>query len=203
MGLDITAYAEAKLLQEDNEDIECIHEWHDNFEKEYPDALPTEVFWINKSFPKQGEGLVGGVYMYSYCDSEGFHCSYAGWSNIRNFLAKACGYKKASVTEIALTNPSILDSDNSYWRNSVENLPYQQSAFNGKCTDRLHYLLNFSDCEGIINHQCCKTILEDLLWLKEKDKENPCLEDYTFSKFNQLIGLFSFAVNNNGIVKFH
>ena len=203
MGLDITAYSEVKLLQEKNEDIECLYTWSDDFEEEYSDAYPTTVLSINESFPRQSEGLVEGVYMYSSYDDTSFRCSYSGWSEIRNFLAKACGYKKISVTEISLVNPTILDIDSSYWRDSVEKLPYQHAAFNGKPTDRLHYLLNFSDCEGVINNRCCKTILEDLLWLKEKDKENPCLEDYTLSKLNQLISVFGFAANNNGVVEFH
>ena len=199
MGLDIRAYSEVELLEEVNE---MIYIWERIEELESED-LSITTFYINTHFPLQGEGIVRGVYSYKNSDSVGFRIGYSGWSLLRNSLAKSCGYPETTVSEVALTHPSILDQDNLYWRNNVENLPYQQSAFMGTSSDRLHYLLNFSDCEGVINTGCCKTIYQDLLWLKQKDKENPCIEDVFMVKFNQLIELFKFAAENNGVVKFH
>ena len=173
MGLDITGYSEVKLLQEDTDEIECIWEWQDQFDEDYPDSSPTTVLYMNPSFPEQCSGLVTGVYMYESTDDAQLRYGYGVWSNIRNILAKACGYKKANIIDISFTNPEILDDDNHWWRTSVERHPYQQSAFNKDGSDKLYYLLNFSDCEGIIDHEHCKIIYEDLLWLKEKDKENP------------------------------
>ena len=199
MGLGITAYGEVELLEEVNEII-CVWERMEELESE---DISTTTFHINTHFPLQGEGIVRGVYSYKSSDNVGFSTSYTVWGLLRNSLAKSCGYSETTVSEVALTQPSILDQDNLWWRNNVEKMPYQQSAFMGSPSDRLHYLLNFSDCEGVINTECCKTIYQDLLWLKQKDKENPCIEDVFMVKFNQLIELFKFAAENNGVVNFH
>ena len=203
MGLDITGYSEVELLQADTEEIGCIWEWRDHFEEEYPDSGPTTMLYMNRSFPEQSGDLVDGVYTYYNTDDAYLRVGYSFWSNIRNLLAKACGYKKANIIDIALTAPEILDDDNHWWRMRVESHPYQQSAFNKDGSNRLHYLLNFSDCEGVIDNEHCKIIYEDLLWLKGKDKENPCIDESLSVVFNKLLELFSFVANNNGVVKFH
>lgn len=190
MGLDITSYSKVGLLQGESDNIDCLWEWMDNFKGDI-------VLHPNRSFPIQSEGLVKGVYTYeNICDVD-FSCSYSGWSTIRDKLAKACGYNKATVADIALTNPEILTD--TYWKSSAEARPYQQAAFNQDGITRLNLLLNFSDCEGIINTTCCKIIAEDLAWLEE----NKTLDEDLGKVVSDLRDMFEFAGYHEGVVVFH
>lgn len=171
MGLDITSYSKVKLVQGKNENIDCLWGWMES------EGLDGTVLYPNKSFPIQSEGLEEGVYTFEdVCDVD-FSCSYGGWSNIRNKLAKACGYNKSNV----------------------ESMPYQQSAFNQDGCTRLNLLLNFSDCEGVINTTCCKIIAEDLAWLEE----NKTLDSNLAATVSDLRNMFEFAGYHNGVVEFH
>ena len=191
MGLDITSYSKVKLIQGDYEDIGCLWEW---MEKQ---GLGDTVLRTNESFPIQSEGLEDGIYTYENSCDTSFRCGYSGWSNIRDKLSKACGYKKANIIDISLTNPEILADEG--WKSSVEARPYQQSAFNKDGSTRLNLLLNFSDCEGIINTTCCKIIAEDLAWLEE----TKVLDEDLLAIVSDLRDMFEFAGYHEGVVQFH
>ncbi len=190
MGLDITSYSEVKLIQGESKNIDCLWEWMQNFKGDI-------VLRPNRSFSIQSEGLVNGVYTYEDSCDINFSCNYSSWSNIRNKLAKACGYRKANIIDISFTNPEILTDE--VWKASVEARPYQQSAFNQDGSTRLNLLLNFSDCEGVINTTCCKIIAEDLAWLEETKS----LDNDLLTIVSDLRDMFEFAGYHEGVVQFH
>ena len=166
MGLDIRGYSKVKLIEgSDDEAIECKYEWADGLSGGSWDVCT--IPYLNEDFPKHSEGLVSGVYTYYSCE-DGGRRSYSGWSNFREVLAKNVGYEPITPDEVP-------DDWDEYTKQSFLLRPYQSRVFNVE-EGTLFELINFSDCEGVINTTVCKKIYSDLqlvdhLELELRDQE--------------------------------
>lgn len=192
MGLDLTAYADIKLIK-DSSSVECIHVYQDQVE------LPQTVVLItNKHFTVQSEGLVDGLYSYSDCYGD-FGCSYGNWSVVRNLLSRLAGNNKARIEDYRIEKD---DSSLIHLVDMNGNLryPYQLHTFGNK-SDKLHLLINFSDCEGVINHESCVIIYNELKEFWDNAKEDLYFKDYE-RQLERLFKTFEFAALNSGVVNF-
>lgn len=163
MGLSISGYSKVKLIEVSTSDnIECKYEWMEDNNIE-----SGVVPYLNCDFPSHCTGLEDGVYTYEDC-VDGGRRSYSGWSNFREVLAKNVGYTPITEDEI----PSGWDE---YTKRNFLLNPHQSRAFNVK-GGILYELINFSDCEGVINTEMCKKIYNDLqlvdrFKLEDRDQE--------------------------------
>ena len=166
MGLDIRGYSKVKLIEgSDDESIECKYEWADELSGGSWDVCT--IPYLNEDFPKHSEDLVEGVYTFED-HAEGGSRSYSGWSNFREVLAKNVGYEPITLDEVP-------DDWDEYTKRSFLLNPHQSRVFNVK-EGPLFELINFSDCEGVINTTTCKKIYNDLelvdhLDLEQRDQE--------------------------------
>lgn len=137
----------------------------------------TAVHHANPSYPLQGAGFAFRQ-CYSYERSLQKRLgSYSSYNHKRNQLAMLAGWESAEAcwrTDVALDNPP------------------------------LGFLINFSDCEGIINTECSKIIHSELVTLQPKvgkfaQQENDLyFEDW----FATLLSVFEVAADG-GYVEFH
>ena len=179
MGLDIGVYTRVKKVDVP-EDVECIHEWIDDQEQKL-----THLY-ANKHFPSHFEE--SGAFEYE--EYRHIFCrAYSGWSNLRDSLAKAVGYEK--ITEQDCWERQW-DFENAKIR------PYQSKVFSVS-EGVLHELINFSDCEGVIKHDYCVKIYNDLVNHVDTEK----LNEYDLKHYYQLVEGFRFAAENNGVIDFH
>lgn len=181
MGLDIRVYTNVKLVNSDFDDYE---DHVDNCEEGNLTVLQP-----NEAFPLQGDGLIEGAYSYEKCEHI-LSRSYSGWSILRDELAFAVGY--TPITEFDLLGKGY----DTYQKEYILMRPYQAKAFTYK-EGLLNEILNFSDCEGIINNRCCKKIYDDLL---KVDKN--LLADYSLNTYTSLVEGFKLASTEEGVVQF-
>jgi len=193
MGLDIRAYGGVKLVKETDFNIECMWEWaEENIEGD-----KFTIPFSNPYFPTQSIGISDGVYTFEDCYSQ-FSRSYSGYSTLREAIAKASGVEPMTILEDSFNKPSTLDYGGSR-QSYIKTLPYLSRYWFGTDTPyTLGLLLNFSDCEGVINLVCCKMILEGLMVI---DERHPAILEHARS-FHDLKETFKFAVVNNGFVEF-
>ena len=143
----------------------------DSFEAdEYGEPFGVDYFqlWVNTDFQDHGKGLSDGFYTYE--NEHGFKAgSYSGYGNWRNQLAILAGFKDSSHA----------------WAKEEEKYPF-------------HELINFSDCEGVINSDICKKLLSDFLQFEEKAKED---ENFYYRYQQWIIGLK--LASDDGCFTFH
>lgn len=161
MGLDIRGYSRVRLIEVSTSDnIECKYEWMDD------NNIDGVIPYLNLDFLSHCVGLQDGVYTYDTCESGGSR-SYSGWSNFREVLAKSVGYVPMSVKDVP-------NDWSEYEKTGFLLRPHQARVFNVE-EGTLFELINFSDCEGVINTEMCKKIYKDLqsvdhLELDERDQ---------------------------------
>lgn len=177
MGLDLTAYSKVKLVLAENADNKDT--LYDIVE-EIGDGDFT-ILHVCNDFPLHEEGLVSGIY--SYHKSKGCCAgSYTGYNVLREAWAKICDYKPEPFSA---------------------NKPYTRGCWNNTNKEApLWYLINYSDCEGVINTEICQKISEDFRELLYSGKFD-VLDDYHLDKTKEIYNLFEFAARNEGVVKFH
>ena len=184
MGLDITAYGKVKFVEcSDSDEIECKWAWGED--KGLGDFTVT---FINEYFPLHSEGLLSGVYTYDDCVYGG-SWGYSRWSNFRNELARIAGYTPMTEED----SPEEWDN---YTKSNFLSNPYQARVFNVE-GGTLFELINFSDCDGVINTTVCKKIYKDLLSVTP-EFEFP----HQQNQFKSLLSAFKLASEEEGFVTF-
>ncbi len=200
MGLGITVFTEVKLVQDKTEDIECLYEWAEEKEDELNETFDVKqgltpqvsltVLEVNPHFPKQSKTLCDGVYEYKKSERV-LSRAYSGWSNVREELAKASGYLPLELTD------EDKESLGTYEVCSLASRPHQAQVYQ-QTEGILWELINFSDCEGIINNVCCKKIYKDLGENVDVNK----LTEYGLRAYNELLEGFKIANDENGVMRF-
>lgn len=181
MGLDIRLYTEVKLAESKDKITHEDGMWG------YVEDLECEVNLVvlqgNEHFKNHFMGA-DGVYYYKDHHTV-ISMSYGGYSRFRNALAKAAGYEKATRAEL-------------YDAGMDDNYPllYQAKVW---CQSGgvLWELINFSDCEGVIDHSTCKKIYGDLQML-----DIALIEENYLSKYYDLMSACKVASESNGVLVF-
>lgn len=134
MGLDVIAYSNLEYREQ------YVEEKHEDIF----DEDNVVVLYVNsKQYPKQSENLINqGIYTYNGYDSWRAG-SYSSYNVFRNTLAKVAGYIGRHDPEF---NEINYCSD--LWDGTIPEGPFYE-------------LINFSDCEGAINTECCIKLLND------------------------------------------
>lgn len=172
MGLDITAYRGVQLL----ETVEDAEAWEDNYYM--VDGKPETTYFYHEyltdnPFADRAEGLTpGGVYTYQNKFDFGAG-SYSGYNLWREQLCEAVfGFK-----------PEII------WKNPT---PFINAPF--------YYLINFSDCDGIINSELSARLAKDFAdWQKTADAHS---DEWFRTKYADWRKAAEIAADN-GFIKFH
>ena len=134
MGLDVCVYS----------NIRYVDQYDDNIHADIFEQGGYLVTFLNvNNYPKQSEGLINNG-IYSYVDFGHWRAgSYSSYSVFRDTLAKVAGYSPRQDTE-QKPYKHCLD----LWEGVVTEGPFAE-------------LINFSDCEGIINTECCIKLYND------------------------------------------
>lgn len=189
MGLDLTGYRNIKKIDNPplDEDGYLSDEVHEQ------DMIQIR---INPNYPERALSLEDKA-CYSYEDCYGnFGCAYSTYSAIRNRLAQAAGYKKTK-----LLKKVTFENQNEFKYRSILSYPYEYGAWEAKkglCWE----LINFSDCEGVIDCSICQKIYNDLCIIEEKFKTGLDSYDWHLKLFDNLKEVFHFG-SQNGMVIFH
>lgn len=173
MGLDITAYKNIKLNLDQNFDWESDDRYRDYFKA-----------YVNPDFPKQGSGIINeGIYIFD--DITGMRAgSYSSYNDWREELAEFGNYVPV-VYEVVKGIPE------------TQNLSYQQGAVNAE-SGVFHELLNFSDCDGIINSEVSKKLYND--FVNNDSAAKLFSDDYFYAKYCEWKKCFEFASHNGAVV---
>ena len=172
MGLDITAYSQAKKL-------DCLFDQHG----EPVHRTAGEPFddyvraYVNPNFPGRNGSIEDGYY--TAADSFHFRAgAYSRYNRWRDDLAKACGWPLGSYRQY--------DRD---WES------YAASAWNadgGLCWE----LINFSDCEGTLGPEVCAKLLADFEQIAEPPAEGNGFD--TFADFKKALAMAA----DGGFIRF-
>jgi hypothetical protein len=173
MGLDITAYKNIKQIKK-------LVKEDDNYNENYT------TFYVNPAFPDSARSINSKHYY--KCQSHiSLHAgSYGGYNAWRNNLAKMAGYP---LTEYDIGS------------NRIESC-YAAACWEG-ATGPFSELINFSDCEGTLDHTVCQKLAKDFADFQEQANQFQSGEGtYWLEKYNKWREVFEFA-SENGAVEFH
>lgn len=185
MGLDIRLYTGVKLVKPKSEinHEDGVYGYMEDLERECVDVSKTVILQGNTDFPNH---FIGEDGIYSYTQYEHvLSRSYSGYSNFRDALAKSVGYTPATKEEL-ITCGMYDDYP----------LVYQAKVWATE-GGTLYELINFSDCEGVIDTSTCKKIygdlgLVDITMLHERDLEG----------YYSLLSACKRAAETNGVLVF-
>lgn len=169
MGLDISAMNNLQKKTYSEDTGMSLEEWKDEQEL---------CIWKNPHWEHHFGTLEEGSYEADYCKVS-FRRSYSGWGHVRERLAELAGWPE-------WTGGTPWDYYNS------RRFPRQEYGWlSGKGDLPLQALICFSDCEGFICNEVCKTISGDFDKIIVDEDLQP-LKD-----------MFKWCVENNGIIQFH
>jgi len=126
-------------------------------------------FVNNPDFPGRADDITSGWYIKTgWYTAERLAPSvqwgYSGYSEFREWLARLVFPDAPPRRDLELTHPLSMDAVD--WANFRDRaFQARHPAFSLVINDptaRLHELINFSDCEGIIGYSVCKKLLSDL-----------------------------------------
>lgn len=125
-GLDVTMYRDLKFISDD------LDLWGEGkFDSVIPEGFEEVLLYPNHHFPEQGEGIKCGIY--SGMSGHSFQAgSYSGYGWFREIL---CECMNGCIPEYV-------------WQVRSGN---REKAY----AFRFAYLISFSDCEGVLNHETC------------------------------------------------
>lgn len=180
MGLDVTAYSRLERVADWPENAEGIDDFAEYVRgRGYVWNRRTVTYvhpvYVGREFPEH-HSLTPGVYAYAEC-TDWDAGSYSGYGNWRRWLSRA-----------ALgVGPETVWKNFDRWR------------------DRgAAWLINFSDCEGIIGAEVCTRILADLRENESMIREQPLGPDakWNLSKLDDWLAGLALAADG-GMLDFH
>lgn len=180
MGLDIYAYGKTVCISNGLINGEPINPQTGEVWEDYEDGV---IPYANSHYKKQAQGIKSHEY-YTYEESLQFWSTgYGFYSSWREELAKLAGYEPLPFEQIK-GNPS----------SSI--MSYTEGAISKKSGPFID-LIDFSDCEGSIDSQTCKVLLEDF-----KKFQNKALlkEEWFKIGYNKWINGLNMAVNEGFLI---
>ena len=174
MGLDIIAH-------------KCIVEATGSEAFDEEGELKWEEGWfqvyVNPDYPDRAKNISGGL-AYKSKEKIGFRAgSYSGYSRWRNDLAKLAGY-----------------AENSYMKHGSECQSYDKTVWDDPKPGPFMELINFSDCEGVIDNEISSKLASD--FAEFQSKANATDDEYFIQKYNDWRKAFELA-SDRGCVEFH
>ncbi len=139
MGLDVTAYEKATLVQ-----VMSVNEYNNNEDAQASVDRDACLYYLYQDGERsQSDGMVDGIYTMNGGASFGFDAgSYGGYNAWRNQLARMM---------LDMTDRQVWDAD----EGSLAGRPFVD-------------LINFSDCEGFIGPKTCAKLSADFANNQEK-----------------------------------
>lgn len=177
MGIDIIAFKNIKK-------VDCVFDIDgepiDPVTREYIDNVTT--FYKNPDFPGRADEIEDDC-CYEYEDTEHFfRRSYGRYNYLRNMLAQLAGYP-------------LRQYDDDYQKNIDT---FCLDCWEGK-EGPFSELINFSDCEGVIDSKNSKKLFSD--FEKFQNKANKFQDDEFLYFYNSIRDAFKMA-SDNGVVRF-
>lgn len=139
-------------------------------------------------------GLIDGSHFDMVeCDGD-YSIGYGGHSQFREFLAEIAGYKKAETIMPDYSDDDFMNKSYAHRFPHITGMYEQDVEF----TDDFVAIIHFSDCEGVIGNDYCKT-LDDAF-----DKHMSKASGSNFEKkYKEMAECVKAAANSGGFLYFH